>query len=112
MPLVMKIKNNYVFCRDRVFRATWLGCRRSRVRIKVESAGDLKILCILSSKWYPFRIREGYGSESWGMGCVFHILCPRNRGILTTIKPTITRLQEIFIFYASLHNLATIEYGK
>ena len=31
---------------------------------------------------------------------------------LTPIDPTITRPQEIFIFYASLHDLATIEYGK
>ena len=83
MPLVIKIiMINYVSCRDRVFKAAGLGCRRSRVRIQVESAGDLKILCILSSKWYRFRIREGYGSESWWMGSVFHILCPRNRGLL------------------------------
>ena len=83
MPLVMKIiMINYVSCHDRVFKAAGLECRRSRVRIQVMPAGDLKILSILSSKWYLFRIREGYGSESWGMGSVFHILCPRNRGPL------------------------------
>ena len=71
MPLVMKIiMINYVSCRDRVFRANRLGCRRSPVQIQVESASDLKLFCILSSKWYIFRIREGYGSESWGMGSV------------------------------------------
>ena len=68
--------------RDRVFKAAQLGCRRSRVRIQVESAGDLKIPWVLSSKWYLFQIREGYSSESWGMGSVFHMLCPRNRGLL------------------------------
>ena len=33
-------------------------------------------------------------------------------GFSTPIDPTVSRLQEIFIFYASLHDLATIEYGK
>ena len=82
MPLVMKIMFNCVSCRDRALKAARLGCRKSRVRIKVESAGDLKILCILSSKWHLFRSREGYGSKSWGMGSVFHMFCPRKRGLL------------------------------
>ena len=80
IPIVMKvIMISYVSCRDRVLKASRLVCRRSRVRIQVESAGDLKILSILSSKWYIFRIREGYGSESWGMGSVFHMLYQKQR---------------------------------
>ena len=108
------IMNNYMYfsCRDRVFRATRLGCRKSRVQIKVESAGDLKILCILSSKWDLFRIRDGYGSERRGWALLFTCCAQETVGFSTPIDPTASRLQEIFIFYASLHDLATIEYGK
>ena len=55
MLLVINLMiDNYVSCRDRAFRAT---------RFLVESAGDLKILCIFSRKWYLFRFRGGYGRE-------------------------------------------------
>ena len=113
MPLVMKIiMNNYISCRDRVFRATWLGCRRSRVRIQVESAGDLKILCILSSQGTLFDSGKVTVAKVGGWALFFTCCAQETEGFLTTIEPTITRLQEIFIFYASLHNLATIEYEK
>ena len=60
MPVVMKIIiNNYVSFRDRVFKAARLGCRRSRVLIQVESAGDLKIFCI------------GETGASWSKNCIF-----------------------------------------
>ena len=103
----------YFSCRDRVFKATRLGCRKSRVQIKVESTGDLKILCILSGKWYLFfRIRDGYGSERRGWALPFTCCAQETVGFSTPIDPTVGRLQEIFIFYSSLHDLATIEYGK
>ena len=100
----------YFSCCNRVFRATRLGCRRLRVQIKVESAGDLKILCILSSKWYLFRIRDGYSSERRGWALLFTCCAQESVGFSTYTDPTVVRLQEIFIFYASLHDLAMIEY--
>ena len=113
MLLVVNIMiNSYVSCRDRAFRATRLGCRRSRVQIKVESAGDLKIFCILSSKCYLFRFRDGYGSERRGWALLFTCCAQETVGFSTPTDPMISRPQEIFIFYASLHDFATIEYGK
>ena len=102
----------YFSCRDRVFRATRLGCRESRDQIKVESVGDLKILCILSSKWYLFRIRDGYGSDRRGWALLFTCCAQETVGFSTPIDPTVSRLQEIFIFYASLHDLVPVEYGE
>ena len=48
-----------------------------------------------------------------GDGLCFSQVCAQETvGFSTPIDPTASRLQEIFIFYASLHDLATIEYGK
>ena len=44
---------------------------------------------------------------------LFFTCCAQETEVfLTPIDPTITRPQEIFIFYDFLHDLATIEYGK
>ena len=103
----------YFSCRDRVSRATRLGCRRSRIQIKVKSTGDLKILGILSGKWYLF-FESGtvMGAKRRGWALLFTCCAQETVGFSTPIDPTVSRLQEIFIFYASLHDLATIEYGK
>ena len=44
--------------------------------------------------------------------CLLHVVPKKQRASQPPIDPTVSRLQEIFIFYASLHDLATIEYGK
>ena len=98
----------YFSCRDRVFRASRLGCRRSRVQIKVESTGDLKILCMVPF----FRTRDGYGSERRGWALLFTCCAQETVGLSAPIDPTASRLQETFIFYASLHYLATYRIWK
>ena len=48
-----------------------------------------------------------------GGWALFFTCCAQEKEVfLTPIDPTITRPQEIFIFYDSLHDLATTEYGK
>ena len=44
--------------------------------------------------------------------CFFTCCAQETAGFSTPIDPTVSRLQESFIFYASLIDLATIEYGK
>ena len=103
----------YFSLRDRVFRATRLGCRKSRVQIMVESVGDLEILCILRGKWdLFFESGTVMAAKGGGWALLFTCCAQETVGFSTPIDPTVSRLQEIFIFYASLHDLATIEYGK
>ena len=48
-----------------------------------------------------------------GGWALFFTCCAQETEVfLTPLDPTIIRSQKIFIFYASLHDLATIEYGK
>lgn len=58
------------------------------------------------------RIREAYGSERRGRALFFACCAQETVGFSIPIDPTVTRLQVIFIFYVSLHDLATIDYGK
>ena len=54
-------------------------------------------LCRPSSKWDPFQIREGLGSERRGMNSAFHLLCPGYNG-----PPYGPFLREIFTFFTPL----------
>ena len=69
----------YFSCRDWVFRATRLGCRRSRIQIKVESTGDLKTLCIFGSKWYLFFEPGTVMAAKGGGGLCFSHVVPKKQ---------------------------------
>ena len=69
----------YFSCRDRVSRATRLGCRRSRIQIKVKSTGDLKILGILSGKWYLFFESGTVMAAKGGGGLYFSHVVPKKQ---------------------------------
>ena len=74
-----------------------------KVAVKREFEAGLRYattgrLCQPSSKWVPFRIREGLGSERRGMGSAFDQLCPRYSGTLTPTAPKAIRLWKTFTF--------------
>ena len=69
----------YFSFRDRVFRATRLGCRKSRVQIMVESAGDLEILCILRGKWDLFFESGTVMAAKGGGGLYFSHVVPKKQ---------------------------------